>query len=77
VKTCTFMGTLSSGESVFRSKDGGLGVEKDHRYLVDATPAETAEIYEKWPHIIPANKEGILPTRILESIKKPACIRRS
>lgn len=52
-KTYTFIGTLENLESIFRSDDGELSVEKDHSYLVEATPEETTEAYGLFPHLRP------------------------
>jgi len=38
------IGKLSTGESVYRDKNGGYAVEKDRRHLVEPTPGELAEI---------------------------------
>jgi hypothetical protein len=59
MKAFPIIGHLKSGEAVYRHENGNLFVEKDHQYLVDAKPDEMAEIYEKWPHLKPDNKEDI------------------
>ena len=58
MKTYTFVGSLSTRESVFCSKDGDLAIEKEGRRLVDPTPEETAEIYKKMSHLIPVKEAG-------------------
>lgn len=47
MKAWIFAGHLRSGEAVYREKGGSrLALEKDHKYLVNVTPEETAEIYK-------------------------------
>ena len=55
----TFAGCLNSGESVFFTPAGDLAIEKDHAYLIEVTPEERAEIYQKWPHLNPISKMSL------------------
>ena len=48
---CTFGGTLKNGEAFYFDGKGALGIEKDHMYLVDATPEEAAEIIGAHPNL--------------------------
>ena len=50
--TYTYIGVNSRGEAVFSCLDSKtLSIEKDHRYLVNPTPEELKEIYEKFPQL--------------------------
>jgi hypothetical protein len=55
-----FVGNLRSGEAIYWQKGGDLAVEKDHERLVDPTPEETAEIYDRMSHLRPTRYAGEL-----------------
>jgi len=52
-----FIGHLSNGEAVRKLANtcyaikSGFYVEKDAKYLVEATAAEREEIHQKWPEL--------------------------
>ena len=50
--TWKYHGRLNNGEAVFVRESGEIAVEKDQRYLVDATPAELFEVFQSWPELI-------------------------
>ena len=57
----TLGGNLSNHETFYFDAAGGLVVEKDHHYLVDATPQERDEIYRLAPYLkSPPNGEGVI-----------------
>lgn len=43
-KVFTFVGSLESGEAIYVSRQGEICIEKDHDFLVEATPEEKAEV---------------------------------
>jgi hypothetical protein len=51
-RTYTLGGTLKSGKRIYYA-GASLAVEMDHRYLIEPTPKERAEIFEKLPHLKP------------------------
>jgi len=38
-----FQGTLDNGEAIYTDPEGNILIEKDHQYLVEATPDEKNE----------------------------------
>ena len=56
--TWKYRGRLNNKEAVFIEEGGKIAIEKDHHYLVDATPEEIQEIYMMWPELLPECKES-------------------
>jgi len=52
MKAWKFIGNLKNGEGVYLHTDGAINVEKEFRYLINATPEEKQEIYKTWPKLI-------------------------
>jgi len=51
MKEWKYIGKLKSGESIFKTEDGELAVEKDFRHLVKPTPEERGEIYRTFEEV--------------------------
>ena len=47
-----YWGRNERGEAVFVKRGGEIAVEKDQRYLVDASEEEKKEIFQRWPGLI-------------------------
>lgn len=51
-----FVGNLRSGEAIYWERGGSLAIEKDYQTLVDPTPEEKAEIYDRMSHLRPVKE---------------------
>jgi len=65
---------LKSGEQIFIDGAGNLGIEKDHRNLVELEAENYAEIIEQWPGFestyVPDNKRVAFAKIVIRDLRK-------
>ena len=65
---------LKSGEQIFIDGAGNLGIEKDHRDLVELEAENYAEIIEQWPGYeltkVPESKRAAFAMVVIRDLRK-------